>query len=348
MAGNHVRIRDLEAGDVLLYRPTDSWKNVISKMIRMIDGGEVSHAGIYLGDGQVGEALIAGNSGVNRNSVEVSFDGCDWVAVRRLPGKRNDLRPVLAAATTMLDQKNRYAYEQILLLAVLLLTRKVKLENPILRKIITTTMDKANRWLSAMLGEGREPMICSEFVYRCYDQADERDEDPYSLLIGGGGPVAAQGRFMRRRRHAASPAAAAQAPTIHPESLMARLANNPPKLAMQAGPAAAAPADETAAQPDPELIALIKAYEASEHSPVGKAMQAPAAAAAPDIDEVEAKAGEFAQLLQMTKAPMQAAAYGGVEDGPTEVIRTISDFVTPADLWRTGSLSSLGAVYPGR
>ena len=41
--------------------------------------------------------------------------------------------------------------------------------------------------------DGREPMICSEFVFRCYDEADDANHDPpknlrhtVSLLVGQG------------------------------------------------------------------------------------------------------------------------------------------------------------------
>ena len=48
---------DLRAGDVLVYQAN----NLVAKLIRKFDNAEVSHAGLYLGDGQVGEALIVGN-----------------------------------------------------------------------------------------------------------------------------------------------------------------------------------------------------------------------------------------------------------------------------------------------
>jgi len=41
------------AGDVLLYRGT----GMISRAIQKLDGTDVSHAGLYLGNGEVGEAL---------------------------------------------------------------------------------------------------------------------------------------------------------------------------------------------------------------------------------------------------------------------------------------------------
>ena len=53
------RIRDLAAGDVLLYRAADGIGNLVSAMIRKLDGTEVSHAGLALGDGMVAEAREA-------------------------------------------------------------------------------------------------------------------------------------------------------------------------------------------------------------------------------------------------------------------------------------------------
>ena len=69
---------ELKAADILLYR-SDS---VVSRAIRFVDDTEVSHAGLYLGDGTVGEALT--NGGLQRQPLQRSITDSQWVAVRRL------------------------------------------------------------------------------------------------------------------------------------------------------------------------------------------------------------------------------------------------------------------------
>jgi cell wall-associated NlpC family hydrolase len=78
MNGQKVRTHGLLPGDILLFRG----ESIISKMICWIDSSDVSHAGLYLGNNQVAEALIVGNPGLNVN--DLSLDGSEWVTARRL------------------------------------------------------------------------------------------------------------------------------------------------------------------------------------------------------------------------------------------------------------------------
>jgi hypothetical protein len=75
----------LAPGDILLYRAADGIKNLHSALIRKLDGTEVSHAGLFIGDGCVAEALAVGeHAGLNTQKIGTSVAGSKWVAVRRL------------------------------------------------------------------------------------------------------------------------------------------------------------------------------------------------------------------------------------------------------------------------
>jgi hypothetical protein len=163
-----IPIAELMPGDVLLYRS----KGLISDAIRFIDRAEVSHAGLFLGryEGMgrtVGEAI---REGVIRRALPKSIEHVEWVESRRLKEPPESLDPVLERAEVYLKRGERYAFEQILLLALLCITRNLSASS-ILGGLIRETLDAAAAFLLHLFNTGREPVICSEFVFRCYDEA---------------------------------------------------------------------------------------------------------------------------------------------------------------------------------
>ncbi|PWU19762.1 MAG: hypothetical protein C5B50_05750 [Verrucomicrobia bacterium] len=165
---------DLHAGDVLLYHG-DSF---ISKLIRLFDGTEYSHASIWTGT-QVVEAL---GEGVVGRDLKPSVAGAKFVDVYRYVNKDTGqmlgddgsplpAKPVLAQADQFEKDHDRYAYEEILLLAVLASTRQVTAPIPFLGLIVRNILDHAADVVARLTSSGKEPLICSELVYRCYAQA---------------------------------------------------------------------------------------------------------------------------------------------------------------------------------
>jgi hypothetical protein len=171
-----IQIKDLRPGDVLLYHGTA----LHSDLIRLFDGSEYSHAAMYDG-AKVVEAVA---DGVCARSVRVSFKGAEYVDVYRWIGSDGKSRlgppdypadPIMARAHEYVGQGERYAYEEILLLALLATTRKIPPASvtPFLAAILRTMLDRAASTITTLLAAGKQPMICSELVYRCYAEADE-------------------------------------------------------------------------------------------------------------------------------------------------------------------------------
>ena len=163
-----IPVAQLMPGDVLLYRG----KGLISDAIRFIDRSEVSHSGLFLGrygeQGRtVGEAI---REGVIRRELPKSIEHAEWVESRRLKEAPSSLDPVLERAAHYLKRGERYAFEQILLLAFLCMTRNLT-GSSVLGRLIRETLDAASAFLLQLFNTGREPMICSEFVVRCYREA---------------------------------------------------------------------------------------------------------------------------------------------------------------------------------
>src|SRR5262249_7115548 len=76
-----------------------------------------------------------------------------------------------------------YAYHQIVLLAILSLTRRIPLP-PVGRRLVRVALDQAAGVLNSLVEDGRQLMICSEFVYRCYDEAHAgAGPNPYHMNV---------------------------------------------------------------------------------------------------------------------------------------------------------------------
>ncbi len=162
---------DLRPGDVLLYVKTRRFDDVV----RLLDGGTYSHASIYNGTAVI-EALPPG---VIPRPLETSILHATVVDVFRLrfpdgktlgeePGFPAD--PVVRAIAGFEADHDRYAYDALPLLTFLCLTRKIHLgEEP--DALVREVLDLGAGAITGLLDAGREPMICSELVYRCYAQA---------------------------------------------------------------------------------------------------------------------------------------------------------------------------------
>jgi hypothetical protein len=347
---NTLRVSGMAAGDILLYRVTDSIKNLHSALIRKLDGTEVSHAGLFMG-GCVAEALAVGeHAGLGTQPLRDSITGCDWVAVRRLQNPPVDMQPVLGTAQMYLDQGNRYAYGQILLLAMVCSTRKLNLSNPLLRRIVYAAINNAAAFVRRMQSDGKQPMICSEFVYRGYDEAIPEKVDPYTIEIEPLWSAATRPRLLGRRRRAEKAAASDH---VHPESLLGQLQAETGDLRTAIGTRkalAATPAETGEA----ELDAMIAAYLGEESGTVPKT--AAVAAAAPEVTmpDLRDAVGAFAASLHdATDAGRKlgrgafAAPSADVCATPADTLLEISaDFVTPGDLWRSPSLVTIGELRP--
>jgi hypothetical protein len=318
--GESVPLGVLRPADVLLYKGT-GW---LARLIRFFDGTDFNHAGLCIGDGSVAEAQAPG---VIRQGVEPSVAGRIKVLARRLK-QDVSLDPVVARGLQIVDEGHRYAFEQLLLLAFLGLTRKLK-ATPILRTLLRKALDRAAWVASGLIGAGKEPMICSEFVYRCYDEALPEASDVYSLEVN------------QFRRAVAPPvrgtivAAPLRGRGVHPDSLLAwRLAAGPVSAGVRAPRAAAPPAPPS----DEELAQLAEQY-------LAEARGEPVRARAPRVADADLAASidNFALSLQpkrRARLPEPLAREVAVRD----LLATVPDFVTPGDLLHTESLFSVGEL----
>jgi len=335
-------IEELRPGDILLHRGT----SFVSRGIQLFDGSPVSHASLYLGEGRIGEAVA---HGLVENDYRTSFHGNEWVKAYRLVNAPADMSPVLRVARRYLDQGNRYGFEQIVILAVLSTTRKIKI-TPVLRRLLRTLLDAAAAELSALFRAGKEPMICSEFVYRAYDEVEAPDPAAYAIKIPGMLPLP-QGA-------PAAPAApmtlaASEGRGVHPESLAALLGTAASRAWLE-GPTAAAPvalgAPMTLAARPPSKRALNRQLEAYlQEVEMGESATARRQVS---MEELRAAMDRFAVALYEAKGGPSPAGAPAATRAPAAarsaayayLFRAAADFVTPRDLYTTDSLELLGTV----
>jgi hypothetical protein len=322
---------DLAAGDVLLYRGT-GW---LAKAIRLFDGTEVNHAGLFV-DPEVVEAL---GQGVVRQGLDQSLADREFVLARRLK-QAVPLSPVCAKGLSFVG--TRYAFEQLLLLAVLSLTRKPKV-TPVLRFLVRRVLDAAVGLLNEMIqraaGARSEPMICSELVYRSFDEAVPGPDDLYSLRISdlpaGAAAVASIGR-----------AATADRPRgrgISPDSLLAWASSSSTRVW-----SAASPAPAIASQPEKTTIADVEATvreyldEVTGKAPATATLDAAKSVGDQDLRQAIDRFAAAYHQLDMKRTGAVTAALPG--EPLQHLLKTAADFVTPGDLLRTESLFTVGYV----
>ncbi len=129
-----IPVAEIKPGDVLLFHG-DSF---VSWAIRRIDGSEVNHAAVALGNGVLAEA---GGGGLTSREIGSEFSDKNYMLVRRLANGAPS-QPVLDKANAYLANRNFYAYQQIVLLAILGLTRRLP-SHGFTKRLIRSVCDHA-------------------------------------------------------------------------------------------------------------------------------------------------------------------------------------------------------------
>lgn len=182
-----VSTADLRPGDVLLVRGTTT----LARLIRQFDGGSYAHAALWDGE-RVVEAV---REGVVARPLSHSLRRRDVVDVFRYQPPAGSVVPepgaleigVAARAREWAAQGQRYAYEQLVLLAVLSLMRRGNLP-PQHRRLVRSVGDRAAARLADLAEVGRQPMICSELVFRCFAEAETAGQWTLALARVDGDP----------------------------------------------------------------------------------------------------------------------------------------------------------------
>jgi hypothetical protein len=177
-----LKINDLQPGDVLLSFG-HGW---LSDAIRYLDGGRYSHAGFF--DGV--KIVEAAKAGIVYHDIPEDLKLQKYIHVYRYKGDKGDhlgsaefpVKPLIDVATRYRDSGEKFAYQQLFLMALLAISRKAPI--PLfLKKLLRTVLDEAMGALNDVLQDNKQPVTCSELVYRIYDEAGPIQQ--YALTIEG-------------------------------------------------------------------------------------------------------------------------------------------------------------------
>jgi hypothetical protein len=195
MGVSSIEVSALKVGDVLLAHRDD----VISDIIRLIDGGSFSHAGLFDGN----DVVEAGPGNIERTPLQTFIDGHKYVDAYRyhtLGRKPMTLLDMVARrAHHYLDTEMRYADNQLYLTGTLILTKR---QFTRVRRSDFDTAYRSRLWLLFTRmektplqtafkevfelfrriadGDEEKPVVCSEFIYRSFHEAGRGIETPLS------------------------------------------------------------------------------------------------------------------------------------------------------------------------
>lgn len=166
-----MQIKDLEPGDVLLFSAEEG--SFLSWAITFLTDSPVSHAAIFY-DKDAGTLVEESPPQIRTMDAKERF-GNRTITVRRIHN-RSDLSmiPVLEAASDYRNELEPYALGNLYMVALLLLykkfspdTWKQKITIKILKKLTAEIVEYVNRHKY----EGKLPMVCSQFVTQCFEDA---------------------------------------------------------------------------------------------------------------------------------------------------------------------------------
>ena len=171
-------IEDLLPGDVLLCR-SNHW---LGQLILWLDQGDYSHAALYVGNGQVVQAVARGviQESVRQSPLLLVQERIDVFRYHATVDSTDrdltsdEARRVLERASAFVAAEHAYAYDELLLVGILCLTRDLSADHlsEVEQKMLRVALDHATDWIFRCIEDGKEPMICSEAVYRCFAEAD--------------------------------------------------------------------------------------------------------------------------------------------------------------------------------
>lgn len=173
-------INDLKPCDVLLFSGEKG--SYISEAIMFLTNAPVSHAAIAYNPAT--SIIEATPPAIQTNPAATRFED-RTITVMRLDPPQPNYEPVLAAASGYLNMQEPYANANLYLVGLLLIYRKFTPDTPA-QRIIIKILEKITAGIITYYNQhktpGKLPMVCSQFVYQCYDDAGQG----YQLKIEDG------------------------------------------------------------------------------------------------------------------------------------------------------------------
>jgi hypothetical protein len=177
-----MNIKDIKTGDILLFSPEKG--SFISWAITFLTDAPVSHAAMFYNEEE--QSIIEETPPQVKVSFAVERFKDREIYVRRLNVKEDlPLSPVIEKAKSYLNEAEPYDKSGLYMVGLLLIYKKFtpntsvkKVMTKILKKIATSII----KYIHEQRNPGKLPMVCSQFVAQCYNDAG----DKYKLKIENG------------------------------------------------------------------------------------------------------------------------------------------------------------------
>jgi len=180
-----MEITDLKPGDILLLSGEKG--HFLSEAIMYLTDSPVSHAALsYKTYDKIVEETLPQ---IRIIESKTRFEN-RTVFVKRLKKRQKSMDPVIQAAEEYLNNLEPYGKANLIILGLLLLYKKFSpnsLTQKVMAKIFKLIADDLINFINKHRYPGKYPMVCSQLVYRCYEDAGK----DYRLLIAKGNLVGA-------------------------------------------------------------------------------------------------------------------------------------------------------------
>lgn len=170
-------IDQLQPADILLFsglKKNAEEKDWISTAIMFLTNSEVTHAALYRDLGEIIEETPPRVQTYKLNS-DKRCQGRK-IYVNRFNSQHFIPAPVINAATMYLNESQPYAFNNLYLLGMILLYKKFTpniLTKRVMIKIYKLLASQLIDYMNQHKSPGKLPMVCSQFVFQCYEDAGE-------------------------------------------------------------------------------------------------------------------------------------------------------------------------------
>jgi hypothetical protein len=179
-----IRVAELEAGDLLFARDASP----ISIWIRRLDGGLFSHVALW--DGAAVLEASGDRGAIRARDVEGFVAEHDRTTAYRFRRDGRTLRDIGRGAAAVIDVARSYLgaaypYAELCLIGVLVGLGRAS-GHPIGQELFRALGAELARFLRRRREAPEKPpsMTCSQFVGRCFWEADSTDSRRYALTVG--------------------------------------------------------------------------------------------------------------------------------------------------------------------
>lgn len=178
---NKIAFSDLKPGDILLLSAKDDF---VSTIISIFTNSKVTHTAIVAEDTDYMYECTAPEACCTPLCERHNRD----IYVRRLSDSTLPLDPVVAYAKKYADDKQPYAYADMVFIGICILTKgcvpKLAVSHPnLIIDIVKVACYAVEKWINTKAHPGQLPMVCSQMAFNAYANAALTVDSGYKIHI---------------------------------------------------------------------------------------------------------------------------------------------------------------------